>query len=315
VNSATVTGLTFDVTTLTSATKYYFRVRPVGSPTGTWSTPTSTTTIFTPIDTKYAAVNGPTLLGAPIEPNEVSIRDGGFYRCYPGGCILYSPAYGAFLSLNNPIRTKWANTGYEGGYLGYPKSDEIVDANGGKKQNFEGGIIVLESGKPAAFSIRNGTILNEYLAGGIGKYFYPIAEQTTVAKNNGYMQSFTNSDIYWSSTTGAHSIFRPGGIGQIWTNNGGINGYGYPTTEEIGGMIEGGYKQSYEAGTVYWTPALGGHIVWGGIGSDWKAAGAENSRFGYPTSNEYAWNGAIRQDFQRGYIVWNNATGSSFYYY
>jgi uncharacterized protein with LGFP repeats len=303
------------VTALTSATNYYFRVRPIGSPTGTWSTPASTKTVYTAIDTKYESSNGPILLGATQNASEVAIRDGGFYRCYTNGCILYSPAYGAFLSLVGPIRTKWAETGYESGYLGYPKSDEIVDAQNGKKQNYEGGIITLAPNKTAAFSVRNGTILNEYLSGGIGKYFYPIAEQVAVAKNSGYMQSFTNSDIYWSSPTGAHSIFRPGGIGQIWTNKGGISGYGYPTSEETGGMIEDGYKQSFEAGVIYWTPALGGHIVWGGILNDWRAAGAENSRFGYPTSNEYPWNGITRQDFQRGYITWTDATGASFYYY
>jgi uncharacterized protein with LGFP repeats len=72
-------------------------------------------------------------------------------------------------------------------------------------------------------------------------------------------------------------------------------------------MKNDGARQNYEGGYIYWSPMYGAFNIHGAIGSSWIARGAENSKYGYPTSNEYWWNGIIRQDFQGGYITWTTA--------
>jgi hypothetical protein len=44
IETSTVNGLSITISGLSENTKYYFRARPVGSPTGTWSTVVSSTT-------------------------------------------------------------------------------------------------------------------------------------------------------------------------------------------------------------------------------------------------------------------------------
>ena len=46
------------------------------------------------------------------------------------------------------------------------------------------------------------------------------------------------------------------------------------------------------------------HAVWGNIEADWTRAGGVTGRYGYPTSDEYDYQGGKAQDFQGGKIVW-----------
>jgi stage II sporulation protein D len=50
--------------------------------------------------------------------------------------------------------------------------------------------------------------------------------------------------------------------------------------------------------------------VRGAIRARWAQLGWENSRLGFPTSDEYAIPGGRRSDFQGGYITWTPATGA-----
>jgi uncharacterized protein with LGFP repeats len=58
-----------------------------------------------------------------------------------------------------------------------------------------------------------------------------------------------------------------------------------------------------KGGTIYWSEASGAHIVHGVIGDKWGDAGHEAGKLGYPTSDETAENGAIKQTFQHGTIT------------
>jgi uncharacterized protein with LGFP repeats len=94
----------------------------------------------------------------------------------------------------------------------------------------------------------------------------------------------------------------------MWATTGYENGYlGYPTSNEIGGLKNGGVAQIYQGGVVYWSPATGAYVSTGGIRAMWGATGYENGRLGYPTSNEYVTSaGNVAQNYQGGTIKWGS---------
>jgi uncharacterized protein with LGFP repeats len=212
----------------------------------------------TPIATKAASLNG--ALGKSTSSEISGLKNNGAFQCYQRGCIIYSPASGARVSIG-AIRGAWASTGYENGYLGYPTTDEV---------------------------------------GGL--------------RNNGVYQMYQGGAIIWSPATGAHISI--GGIRSVWASTGFENGgLGYPTSNEIGGLRNGGVYQNYQRGAIIWSPTTGGFVSMGAIRSLWASTGYERGRLGYPLSNEYPTGikGQVAQNYQGGIIKWS-PTGSSITY-
>ncbi|MFC0456681.1 GH25 family lysozyme, partial [Arthrobacter liuii] len=71
-------------------------------------------------------------LGAQTSPIVCGLTDGGCYQNFQNGAIIWSPTTGAYASPAGPIRSVWANTGFEQGTLGYPTSAQTCGlTNGG----------------------------------------------------------------------------------------------------------------------------------------------------------------------------------------
>ena len=182
---------------------------------GTPPPPDTSTT--SPIAVKKAAsLNG--ALGAATTAEVYGLKDNGGFQCFQRGCILYSPATGAHVSLG-AIRGKWAETGFENGRLGYPVTDEVGGLrDGGVFQNYQGGTIM------------------------------------------------------YSPATGAH--ISVGAIRSRWAESGYENGrLGYPVSDEVGGLRDGGVFQNYQGGAIMYSPASGAHLSVGGIRTIWASTG------------------------------------------
>ncbi|WP_164711652.1 LGFP repeat-containing protein [Tsukamurella paurometabola] len=65
-----------------------------------------------------------------------------------------------------------------------------------------------------------------------------------------------------------------------------------------------------KGGTIYWSEASGAHVVHGVIGDKWGEAGHETGKLGYPTSDETAENGSIKQTFQNGTITFRDGVAT-----
>jgi uncharacterized protein YkwD len=206
------------------------------------------TPVKTALSFKGSEING--MFGKATSAEVYGLKGGGGYQMYARGAIVWSPATGAHTSTGG-IRTSWAATGFENGYLGYPTTDEI---------------------------------------GGL--------------KDGGVYQMYQGGAIIWSPATGSH--ISTGGIRTTWAATGFENGYlGYPTTDEIGGLKNGGVYQVYQGGVIYWSPSTGAYVTTGGIRNAWLNTGSENGRLGYPVSNEIKGaNGSVVQHFQGGSITW-----------
>jgi uncharacterized protein with LGFP repeats len=291
LKAASVTG-TISNASANTPNRLLHVVRPAGN-TGTYP-------VQGPIGEKYA--QAPDLVGLPVANEVTNQRFGGSYQEFERGVIAYLPGSGAF-GVVNGIRTTWNSIGAQDSDLGYPTSGEYSPTTGGVLQNFQFGRI---SWSPATGSrITKGGIGATWdSAGGpLSGLGYPTTDEYAPIPG-GVMQGFQYGKVSWNAMTGSH--ITKGGIGQTWDKAGGPNsGLGYPTTDEIGGLIGGGAKQYYQGGEVVWSPAAGAYIITGGIRSAWVGQGSEGGRLGYPTTNEYAaGDGAFAQNYQSGRITW-----------
>jgi uncharacterized protein with LGFP repeats len=85
---------------------------------------------------------------------------------------------------------------------------------------------------------------------------YPVTNEICGLTGGGCYQGFQGGTIHWSPTTGAHATW--GAIRAAW----GALGYeksklGYPVTNEICGLANGGCVQNFHGGTISRTDAAG----------------------------------------------------------
>jgi uncharacterized protein with LGFP repeats len=108
----------------------------------------------------------------------------------------------------------------------------------------------------------------------------------------------------WSPKTGARIL--TGGIAGTWYGMGAEgSALGYPTSNEAGGLKNGGVYQMFQNGAIVWSPTTGSWASKGPIRGAWAKLGFENGRLGYPVSSEYSIGaGATEQKFQGGTIKW-----------
>ncbi|WP_432563924.1 hypothetical protein [Kineococcus sp. SYSU DK003] len=135
-----------------------------------------------------------------------------------------------------------------------------------------------------------------------------VTDELPVARD-GRAEFFQGGSIYWSRATGAHVLV--GGIQAAYAGRGWENSVlGFPTTDEFGPLMRGGYGQHFQNGSLYWTPATGGVVVRGAFHRHWASSGWENSALGYPLRDEVALRDGAVQPFERGALYWSPATGA-----
>lgn len=135
-----------------------------------------------------------------------------------------------------------------------------------------------------------------------------LTGENTCPDGRGRWVQFENGYIYWTPTTGARPI--PTNIFETWAGLGfeaGPLGYpvNYHTVLPVTGEPKVGDVQAFEGGVIYRRYGQPGYWVHGAIGERWKRDGFENSRWGWPTSNEITFEGGAYQDFTGGRITWS----------
>ncbi len=183
---------------------------------------------------------------------------------------------------------------------------------GGCYQLYTNGAILWSSATGAHVSM--GDIRTLWAAYGYehGYFGYPTSDIVSGLVGGGYYQTFQNGAMISSSTTGAHVSY--GAIRDKWAQYGFESGIlGYPTSDQVGGLINGGAYQLFQNGAILWSPSTGAHISMGVIRTAWAAQGYERGYLGYPTSDIVSGliNGGTYQSFQnRGAIIWSPTTGA-----
>jgi uncharacterized protein with LGFP repeats len=121
---------------------------------------------------------------------------------------------------------------------------------------------------------------------------------------------FQGGSLYWSPATGAQVV--RGLIRDMWGATGWETGWlGYPTSDVVCGLRDGGCFQHYQLGSIY-SSATGVHPVNAQLQAKWASLGWEAGTLGYPTTD--VWCGLVKngcfQQFQGGSLYWSPATGA-----
>ncbi|MHA7262579.1 GDSL-type esterase/lipase family protein [Arthrobacter sp. TMN-37] len=154
----------------------------------------------------------------------LSIR-GGAVQTFQNGFVYWSPATGARV-VTGAIRSYYAANQYERGFLGYPRSEEVVVPNG-VRQDFEGGKVYWSRSSGRAFATTGGHIQAYYEGKGGAQSYLGLPTSNKTAWQGGYYQRFQGGVIVWGWNTGARSIEA----GHFNTLAGNFGAYGWPTKD------------------------------------------------------------------------------------
>lgn len=101
-------------------------------------------------------------------------------------------------------------------------------------------------------------------------------------------------------------------ISDKYAQLGGATGFlGAQVTAEIA-AANGGLKQEFRNGTIYWHSRTGAFEVHGAIHARWLTLGGEGSAFGYPTSDETTAHDGVGKfnNFENASVFWHPSTGA-----
>jgi hypothetical protein len=252
-------------------------------------------------------------LGNPAGSEACGIKDNGCYQFFDNGSIYWSQATGAHI-ITGGIRAKWGSTGNEWGPLGLPTTNEQYgNKGGGANQSFENGRIYYTN-TGVSYVILN-PIIDRWNQSNAewGTLGYPTMDTVCGLAAGGCYQLFQNSIvIYWSPSTGAHTV--GGAIRAKWGSTGSEWGpLGYPISDEqYGNKGSGAAYQLFQNGRVYWTGSASYEIL-NPIIDRWNQSNAEWGTLGYPVTSTICGiaNGGCYQIFQNNVeIYWSQVTGS-----
>lgn len=192
-------------------------------------------------------------------------------------------------------------------WLGNPKSNEKTAENGDMTQDFEGGTVYWHADGTSVASIEDKW---ESLGGADGSLGKP-ADKITVQTTQGYVRMFAKGAIFSTSATDkSKAVTMDANIFSYWNGKGGLKSYlGMPTGNAK--TLNGGVSQAFKGGTVFWSKKTGAHGIKNGVFlSKYAALKYEQSKLGFPTSEEQTISGGKSQVFEHGQIHWSSKTGA-----
>lgn len=184
---------------------------------------------------------------------------------------------------------------------------------GGCFQGFQNGAVMWSPATGAQPSLV-GPIRDAWQRSGFenGVMGYPTSGIICGLNGGGCFQNYRGGSVMWSPASGA-ALSTIGVIRDFWALQGYENGpLGYPTSDTICGLKDGGCFQNYQSATVMWSAATGAHTVSPGpIQIVWQRSGFENGALGYPTANQQCDTSATHctQTFQGGTAAWSSTGG------
>ncbi|GAA2037814.1 N-acetylmuramoyl-L-alanine amidase [Pseudokineococcus marinus] len=179
---------------------------------------------------------------------------GGAFNHFERGSIYTSAATGAHV-VRGPVFDKWATTGWENGYLGFPTTD-VTPIPGGLFAHFQGGSVYYS--KPVGTHVVKGKIRAAWASKGweYGVLGFPTTDETPI--RGGAFNHFQGGSVYFSPKTGAHDV--RGAVRDRWASLGWERSrLGYPTADQRSTAT--GEVGTFQGGTITWTRSTGATTV------------------------------------------------------
>jgi len=220
-------------------------------------------------------------------------------------------------SLYGFICDKWRSIGGSSSVLGNNTTSEAnTPCRNGRYNDFQGGTITYRPDLGA--KVIYGHIVNKWrnsgASCGIGLAFSDESGNPCGGRYNIFENG---AAITWHPNTGAY--ITKGSIRVKHSQYGFECGFiGYPITDELRTPTKPGAYNHFQGGkSIYWSPNTPASLVHGAIRGTWASQGWENSRFGFPASDEFDFSDSTgnyrRNNFQGGAILWNKANGAISY--
>jgi uncharacterized protein with LGFP repeats len=272
------------------------------------------------INAKYLATGG---AAGPLGPTTTAVLPTGggtgWYRQFQNGRIYFTFAAGAH-DVRGAILGKWIALGAEAGLMGYPVSDQQPGDDPGARglrQRFQGGEILsfpdwrvraaVESVAATFVAARPSADFGAHTLSASAVRPRPVlaaaapSEVTTFAAAAAVLGGAIAADassplvaamrprdaliLDGAVPSATHEVH--GAIRARYDALGAESSFlGYPTTDETGCPDGVGRYNHFEAGSIYWSPAIGAHEVHGLIRDLWSAQGWERGPLGYPLTDE-----------------------------
>ncbi|MFG6445031.1 hypothetical protein ACFXQA_07115 [Microbacterium sp. P07] len=250
-------------------------------------------------------------LGYPRSDELCVLVGGGCYQEFQDGQMHWTSATGAQPTIG-AILDEWKSLSSEQGVLGYPLSaEQCVLADGGCYQEFQGGQIHYSAASGAHAT--RAPFLAYWQSRGSERSVlrYPTSDQKCGLKEQGCYQNYQGGLVHSTPSTGIHAT-----VGETlgaWARANYEHGaLGYPTTDDRCGLTQGGCRQDFQGGRIYWLSGISAQSIYGPILDRWVASGGEGGPLGYPTSSTQCVlaNGGCYQEFQNGQIHFSPTTGA-----
>jgi uncharacterized protein with LGFP repeats len=299
-----------------------------------WSPGTGAHVVYGAIATKYDSIGGPSAYGLPTT-DEVPVSFGGSLAyngsaCYfQNGRAIYSSEATGSHTVYGAIGAEYAasfnETDYYGTHvqwdLGAPTSDEmdVPGVAGARMNTFQGGSIYWSAATGA--HVVYGGIGDKYNSlGGPAAYGLPLSDEVGVLDVPWARVSYFQNGraIFWSEATGAHTVY--GAIGAKYAATAYQTDYSGTNVQWILGAassdemdvpgVPGARMNTFEGGTIYWSPGTGAQVVYGAIGNLYQNMGGPLSYLGLPTTDELSIPGGRINYFQNGKILWTPSDGA-----
>jgi uncharacterized protein with LGFP repeats len=233
-----------------------------------------------PVTVEYDRTGGPAgPLGAANGTVTCYLRNSGCVQTFAHGAIAWSPGTGAHV-MPTAVATIWlayADTGR----AGYPVGAATCGLRGGGcRQEFEAGSMYWSPVTRAVLVAD--PFLTKYLAlgaqdGGLG---YPTSDITCGGTTAyGCYQRFHGANLFWSVDG---TYFSSGRVAPRWGRL--FPAFGYPITDTVCGLRDGGCAQYFAAGAIYYSPATGAKAVNVSILARYRALRGEKSGLRYPVT-------------------------------
>lgn len=256
------------------------------------------------IGDKYYAIGGTSSpLGIAIGGEVDGPVAGSRMTVFNKGILPWTYAGGA-----HPIMTDiWSHYRYSQSLreaLG-PVTSDASTTNSILQQNFAGGRIIRSNG---SWNDVYGRIFVRWDALGAdrGLLGMPTTTETAGPVDGSRMNRFAGGTIIWSPRTDAHALL-PGISAWYWNLSAADRRtIGIPASEEY--TVNGRIVQDFTGGKVFWQD---GRVlmVYGAIGERYTALGGPRGQLGFPTRQEFDFNGGRATDFEHGSIYWSPGTG------
>ncbi|MBY6683994.1 hypothetical protein HQ305_06765 [Rhodococcus sp. BP-149] len=221
-----------------------------------------------------------------VPTSEELVNPDGFGRrqTFINGPIYWSPQGGAHPVVNH-FFAAWQRLGWEGGVLGYPTTDEIVNPDGvGRRQEFQGAAVYWRLNEAYAIG---GAIRDKWNTTGAesGPLGYPSTDEIGVTKYSGRYNNFGNGTITWSGPTGPRLLFKP--LRDKWAESGREDGpHVYPTSDEQ--VLDNDIARiaPFESGSsIIWSQVTGAWFISAELLDAWNQERSAGFDPGFPTGD------------------------------